>query len=384
MLQIQRLGWTGVASAQSAVYNCINPISKPFIAFQRARTQHELRPLKNLFLLTETLINRNIPTTDKQVMIDAALKQCDIQGEKSLHGRVFKLSQDIHQPVETKCIKSIQQVVEKKLFHLTLPKQNHLFEKLFEIAKIPATGKEWEICQSKVPLPLLIGELENLEFSVSASTSNHKKYFDSFDEIASSKTCSYQLNRKDLRNGRIGYINGMGCSFEQAVKDAVRLSDHIAQQYNLHCIHSSYHGSVASENAVKLLKQQWIDFFKLHSSASKYLQICHSNGATHVKNALESMDEAIRQKIIVVSIAPAVFLPKGLCLQSFHYLIKNDPIPIFALFSKRMFNQTDEGVIVLPDHEDGSHPHDPHGSSYTNAIEKVVRKYIDESRVSLT
>ncbi|HSW86265.1 MAG TPA: hypothetical protein VLG49_02060, partial [Rhabdochlamydiaceae bacterium] len=174
-------------------------------------------------------------------------------------------------------------------------------------------------------------------------------------------------------------------SYRQTYRDATMLSDHVGQGCNIHGVHSATHGlaidyaeallgqSGISTKPVELLHQVWHRFFQ-DNPQSQYLQICHSKGAIHVKNALETLDKALRARIIVIAIAPAAFIPKGLCSKSYHCLIKKDPVPFFALNRDRIFNPDDE-ICILPDHADGSHPHDLHGVSYTQKMFEIINQY---------
>jgi RHS repeat-associated protein len=60
------------------------------------------------------------------------------------------------------------------------------------------------------------------------------------------------------------------------------------------------------------------------------LQIAHSQGAIHVKNALLRMPEELRERITVVTIAPAAIITDNLCRESYNYLSKWDPLPFLC------------------------------------------------------
>ena len=74
----------------------------------------------------------------------------------------------------------------------------------------------------------------------------------------------------------------------------------------------------------QLIKNNWDKFFAKSGPDAKYLQFCHSGGAEHVRNALLNSPESVRQRIIVVAIAPSVIIPNKLCSRSYNYASKRD------------------------------------------------------------
>ncbi len=78
-----------------------------------------------------------------------------------------------------------------------------------------------------------------------------------------------------------------------------------------------------------LLQRSWQGFADYHKDnpAKKILQSCHSQEAIHIYNALEASPQELRDRIIVVAIAPAKIIPKDLCYDSFNYASKNDIVP---------------------------------------------------------
>ena len=75
-----------------------------------------------------------------------------------------------------------------------------------------------------------------------------------------------------------------------------------------------------------LLAEKWIDFHERNKNNpnAKILHFCHSQGAIHTKNTLMKIPKEIRERIIVVAIAPAVIIPEELCYQSFNYASRKD------------------------------------------------------------
>jgi hypothetical protein len=140
---------------------------------------------------------------------------------------------------------------------------------------------------------------------------------------------------------RIGGINGINGSLESAVKHAEYISQ-LAQDRSIEWVYNHTNSvfvdtlEVAtmnmigfSPNTAKLLQENWSEFHfenRDHANA-KYLQICHSQGAIHVKNALQQVSEEIRHRVIVLAIAPATIVSNDLCYESYNYASTSDVIP---------------------------------------------------------
>ena len=63
----------------------------------------------------------------------------------------------------------------------------------------------------------------------------------------------------------------------------------------------------------------WNSFFDKSSANAKFLMICHSQGAIHVRNALLDYPPELRKRIIVVAIAPAAYIYQKTCAKMIHY-----------------------------------------------------------------
>ncbi|HVW99958.1 MAG TPA: hypothetical protein VHA52_05945 [Candidatus Babeliaceae bacterium] len=150
----------------------------------------------------------------------------------------------------------------------------------------------------------------------------------------------FDVGEKRLSRGCIGGINGMGNQVEEAQKHGSYLSE-LAGHYAVEWVYNhsnsipvdvaesllfNYQGISAP---AKRLQENWAKFHEKHKSdpAAKYLQFCHSQGALHVRNALLYAPAEVRDRVIVVAIAPATIVPKSLCFDAFNYASKRDPIP---------------------------------------------------------
>jgi hypothetical protein len=77
----------------------------------------------------------------------------------------------------------------------------------------------------------------------------------------------------------------------------------------------------------------WNEFFTQSSYQAKFLMICHSQGAIHVRNALMDYPEDFRKRIIVIAIAPAAYIDPKTCGDVMHYRAEwwRDPIPRYDI-----------------------------------------------------
>ncbi|KAJ3203334.1 hypothetical protein HDU82_006663 [Entophlyctis luteolus] len=147
---------------------------------------------------------------------------------------------------------------------------------------------------------------------------------------------------RDPAVGYIGFINGMGVpTLDHAGSDTSVLSDRFAFGHNIHVVYNPTHqptvnsslshfqgfvkdvlrmkatdGGATSKQAY-LLAQQWIDFLLLGNHENlKFLQVCHSEGATHTNAALRLLQKCAPQvlnHLRIISFAPAFFLNPNLC-----------------------------------------------------------------------
>ncbi len=125
---------------------------------------------------------------------------------------------------------------------------------------------------------------------------------------------------------------------------------------------------------------------------AKCFIIPHSRGTIALKKALENSPPEIRNRALVVAIAPAVVIPDELCFKSFNYASKNDPVPhlLHNYLHSSLNNVADEGIadlrpqlevlekeqaqlVLLDPHPEGSY----FGHEFEDPIfEKVLERHI--------
>ncbi len=140
---------------------------------------------------------------------------------------------------------------------------------------------------------------------------------------------------------RIGGINGIGNSLCDAVLNSEYLkkfTKELAVEWVYNCSNNPILDGIEaglvnmsgySPITEKLLRENWLVFHEENKNNphAKYLQNCHSQGTIHVKNALEGLPKEVRERIIVIAIAPATLIPTNLCYKSYNYASKADIVP---------------------------------------------------------
>ncbi len=214
----------------------------------------------------------------------------------------------------------------------------------------------------------------------------------------------FEVPGKKLARGQIGGINGMGNNLEMAQENAryigqLSSNHHIDWTFN-HTNSILFDVAEATvlnfkgiSGPAKDLQANWIKFHEEHKNDpdAKYFQLCHSQGAIHVKNALQGAPQEIRDRVIVLAIAPAAVVPKGLCYDSFNYASKRDPIPYFeaafkydadAPYEERMSEPSREALkelILLEPHPDASFgDHVLDSPTFKQIIQDQIEDFIKE------
>lgn len=206
----------------------------------------------------------------------------------------------------------------------------------------------------------------------------------------------------------ITFVNGMDNTYEYAVESA----KHIKALFpNAPCIEGVYNHSNgkigdlseiiscnfigASPNTADLLAQKWTDFHEKNKDRpdAKILHFCHSQGAFHTKNAITSLPQEIRDRIIVVAIAPATVVSKDWCFDSFNYASKKDMVPTLGFWLECLVaynpeRNTDEVVDNLlkiqneltrldPDEKpDGRFDHGIRSPTFNRVILEALTEYV--------
>ncbi|HAB98196.1 MAG TPA: hypothetical protein DCE71_00005, partial [Parachlamydiales bacterium] len=126
----------------------------------------------------------------------------------------------------------------------------------------------------------------------------------------------------------------------------------------------------------------------------KILQICHSQGAIHVYNALSHSTKEITDRLIVLSIAPAKIITLDLCHQSLKFASKNDLVHLAELLHPSFFASNETGtserlerilatredLILLDPHPDAKGlDHEFESPTFKPVLEMYLRAYLENA-----
>ncbi len=182
----------------------------------------------------------------------------------------------------------------------------------------------------------------------------------SFLEVAQGFTSrKFTLHGTQNSRGHIGWINGINNTLADSTQSGAYLQG-LANGHTVSGIYNCTHGPVLdvleavllnymgiSPNTAKLLQSEWTIFHEANADRpnARLLQVCHSQGAIDVSNALEHSPPEIRDRVIVVAIAPAAIVPDEICFKSFNYASEKDFVHKFGPI--RPGRLVDD--VILPD-----------------------------------
>jgi len=127
---------------------------------------------------------------------------------------------------------------------------------------------------------------------------------------------------------------------------------------------------------VRQLHNMWNSFFEKSSANAKFLMVCHSQGAIHVRNALLDYPPELRERILVVAIAPAAYIYKETCAKVIHYRAEwwKDIVPRFDRAGAKREKDT---IVTLTSHPDASgFDHEFMSPTYQEKLQEHIRYYI--------
>ena len=188
----------------------------------------------------------------------------------------------------------------------------------------------------------------------------------------------------------IGFVPGIAYSLEET-KEAGELLHKYAGGNQIDLTHAASYGwitdlSMCVVDKVRwrfpptlLLRQRWEEFFAVHGSDAVYLQVCHSRGALHLKKALEDSPKAIRNRIMVLAIAPAVIIPEELCKKSYNYKSRRDIVTLTDIVGCEKYAKE---LVVLEPHQDAPmFDHSFKSPTFTKAMEEAIEYYLNNQRM---
>lgn len=219
----------------------------------------------------------------------------------------------------------------------------------------------------------------------------------------------FKVEGKGNPNIKIMGINGIDTTFEQAQSHG-EYTSRLAGGHEVEWVYNKTHtpltdiGEVfalnfagSSPNTAAQTTDAWREFHEQHkdSPKAKIFQECHSQGAIHIRNALQSVPKEIRDRVIVVAIAPAAVIPDDLCFKAYNYASKKDLIPYVELLYAKGCESTDsddipeytrevkrlqEKIIWLEPHPDASTlDHEFQSPTYSRVLRDHIVEYINNN-----
>ena len=204
-----------------------------------------------------------------------------------------------------------------------------------------------------------------------------------------SNSSCYDLREKGLKNLpgglRVGFINGVWNDFKHAQEGSGYVS-RLAGGHNVHAVHNATHGgqdlpecimglNYIATDPVRQLHAMWNNFFENSSANAKFLMICHSQGAIHVRNALLDYPPELRARILVIAIAPAAYIYKETCGQVIHYRAKSwrDFIPRLDREGAKREKDT---IVTLSSHPDAPlFDHEFMSPTYQESLQYHIKRF---------
>ena len=199
----------------------------------------------------------------------------------------------------------------------------------------------------------------------------------------------------DLPNDMgIGFINGILGELNGTRVNAQYIS-RLAGGYNIHCVCNASHGiygdiqecgfglNYIATEPVRQLHQMWNSFFEKNSAEAKFLMICHSQGAIHVRNALLDYPPELRERILVVAIAPGAYIYQETCAKVIHYRAGpwRDFVPRLDVFGAMRSEST---IKDLDSHPDAAFfDHEFASLTYQKKLREHIVNYIENQGKAL-
>lgn len=199
---------------------------------------------------------------------------------------------------------------------------------------------------------------------------------------------SFELIPGKSGYGAIGYMNGIQNKYLEAKESAIYISK-LAGGAEIHFIYNATHGFIEdlgecimglfgyATPPIRELHKAWSAFFAAHPPPEKFLQICHSQGAIHVRNALLSYDPDLRKRIDVLAIAPGAYIQDTLCNNVEHYCSTWDFIPWLDRKGRQMCKNS---IHELKPHPSASlFDHSFHSLTYRDTLKMEIDKHLRPS-----
>ncbi len=325
--------------------------------------------------------------TEQQLRFPDLRQRLDRMPDKLRDAILLEMNGSVEPGDEARLLNAIKNVVERRLDAQEQRAKNTVFGTVYRMAGQPRTPDlQWGEHNAKEDTLRLIRALhrhQHLEVP-----GKEIAIYSEIEKKAKQSSCLFHLYRKEPERGAIGFHNGIRNTLEDVKSSAIQLSDRCGQGHNIHCTYSATAGAKSdvysaalgqsriSTPGVLQLLERWNDYFE-QNSTDPILQICHSRGAIEVYNALMHLPEEKRQRIIVIAVAPACFIPTTDAKKVVNLVIASDPVPKVAL-NRHVHNPN---TILLPEHADGKFSHLFLGSSYMDNLAPLIDRYLRTNEI---
>ncbi len=202
----------------------------------------------------------------------------------------------------------------------------------------------------------------------------------------------YKVGDKELKNGKIIYINGIDNTLEDSQESTNVLSQY-SEGASITSVYNATHGKVNDLNEARknmngivttpsfLLANEIISYFNAHPDDSKVLIVCHSQGTAHTNNTLYLLPKDIRKRIEVAAIAPSKYIDDSLCRHVGHYLSENDAFVPNIDKERRIAEK--QGTVHLLEPALGTSEKFDHAflsETYQSALKVSIRDFIKKQK----
>lgn len=185
----------------------------------------------------------------------------------------------------------------------------------------------------------------------------------------------------------IGFINGIW-NDSKGSKASTQYLSKLTGGYNIHGVYNATHGTgvdgyecimglnYTATGPVRQLHKMWNSFFEKSTANAKFLMVCHSQGAIHVRNALLDYPHELRERILVVAIAPGAYIYQETCAKVIHYRAEwwRDFVP---RFDRTAAKREKDSVVTLDSHPGASSfDHEFMSPTYQERLQHHIRRYI--------
>ena len=184
----------------------------------------------------------------------------------------------------------------------------------------------------------------------------------------------------------ISWMNGIMNTLEESFATAKAFSQ-MANDHFVTFVHNRSRGFIGSDlgrcfaelffykktTSVVNLQARWNAFFDNVGPFAYLLHICHSEAAIITRNALLDYPEELRQRMIIIAIAPGAYIDSQNVYRVVHLRSTRDIVPLFDVVGAYRNRDT---TIVLKPHPDASWlDHSVNSPTYHQRIKYLIDSY---------